>query len=87
MPPMRRGVYAKEATCRSSFLSCWRRWPAWFLVWRRLWRQSTQTVYSSLPASGVVQVPSVGAEADAFNQFGNEVILTKGGMVKQVSVT
>ena len=49
--------------------------------------QSTQTVYSSLPASGVVQVPSIGAEADQFNQVGNEVILTKGGMLQKVSVT
>ena len=49
--------------------------------------QTTQTVYSSLPASGVVSVPSIGAEATSFNQAGNEVILTKGGMLKQVSVT
>ena len=44
-------------------------------------------VYSSLPAQGTVQIPSVGEEADQFNQFGNEVILTKATTVKKVRVT
>ena len=48
---------------------------------------SGQVVYNSLPAKGVVQVPSEGAEAAAFNQLGNEVILTKATTVKKVSVT
>lgn len=48
---------------------------------------SNQFVYSSLPASGVVSVPSIGAEADEFNQAGNEVILTKASTVVKVSVT
>ncbi len=46
-----------------------------------------QFVYNSLPASGVVSVPSEGAEATQFNQFGNEVILTKASTVAKVSVT
>ena len=48
---------------------------------------SGQVVYNSLPAKGVVQVPSEGAEAAEFNQLGNEVILTKATTVKKVSVT
>jgi hypothetical protein len=48
---------------------------------------SGQIVYSSLPAKGVVAVPSEGAEADQFNQLGNEVILTKASTVAKVSVT
>jgi hypothetical protein len=41
----------------------------------------------SLPAKGVVSVPSESAEADQFNQLGNEVILTKATTVAKVSVT
>ncbi len=48
---------------------------------------SAQIVYNSLPASGVVAVPSESAEADQFNQLGNEVILTKAATVAKVSVT
>jgi hypothetical protein len=48
---------------------------------------SGQIVYSSVPARGVVSVPSVGVEAYAFNQVGNEVILTKASTVAKVSVT
>jgi len=48
---------------------------------------SGQIVYNSLPAKGVVSVPSVGAEAYAFNRVGNEVILTKATTVKKVRVT
>jgi hypothetical protein len=49
--------------------------------------ESTSPVYNSLPASGTVQVPSVGAEAHAFNQFGNEVILSKPTTIGKISVT
>ena len=45
---------------------------------------SGEVVYNSLPAKGVVQVPSEGAEASAFNRVGNEVILTKASTVKKV---
>ncbi len=48
---------------------------------------SGQIVYNSLPAKGIVSVPSVGAEAYAFNRVGNEVILTKAATVAKVSVT
>ena len=48
---------------------------------------SAQIVYNSLPASGVVSVPSESAEADQFTQLGNEVILTKASTVAKVSVT
>ena len=48
---------------------------------------SGQIVYNSLPATGVVSVPSVGAEAYSFNRVGNEVILTKSSTVAKVSVT
>ena len=48
---------------------------------------SGQIIYNSLPAKGVVSVPSEGAEADQFNRFGNEVILTKATTVAKVSVT
>ena len=45
------------------------------------------TIYSSLPASGVVQIPSEGVEAQSFNQIGNEVILDLAGDDQEVSVT
>jgi hypothetical protein len=49
---------------------------------------SSPVMYDSTPVAGTVSVPSYGAEAYAFNQIGNEVILrahTK--VIKHVTVT
>ena len=48
---------------------------------------SPSPVYDSLPPSGTVTVTSFGEEALQFNQFGNEVILTKSVTMDKVSVT
>lgn len=49
--------------------------------------KTNPTVYSSLPATGTVSVPSVGVEAYSFDQIGNEVILTRPATVRKISVT
>ena len=44
-------------------------------------------LYDSLPPDGTISVVSVGEESQQFNQFGNEVILTKSTTVAKMSVT
>ena len=43
--------------------------------------------YDSTPAKGTVSVPSVGPEAYAFNEVGNEVILRPHSAIGHVKVT